>query len=325
MSGRSNQPEFANASSLTRFPAITVALASVLIVSMSGAVLLLHRIDRLRSGATLEEVLYLPSPRILKRMSLGYNGLVADIYWTRAVQYFGAKHRARATEYHLLAPLLDITTELDPHLIIAYQFGSTFLAQKPPEGAGQPDKAVALVERGIQAIPNRWQLYYELGFLQYMELHDPAAAARAFERGSQIPGAPPFLKILAAAMAQHAGQLQTARMLWTTTYETTEDAMIRANALKHLRALKVDEHVPQLEALAAEYQRRRGRQPASWAELISAGLLRGMPVDPVGHPYKLMPDGRVQVADPDALPFINQGLPPSKKPELLVVDKAKQS
>ena len=27
-----------------------------------------------------------------------------------------------------------------------------------------------------------------------------------------------------------------------------------------------------------------------------------------------MPDGRVQVADPDALPFINQGLPPGKKP-----------
>ena len=294
--------------------AITVTLATVLVVCMSGAVLLLRRIDRLRSGATLEEVLYIPSPKILKRMSLGYHGLVADIYWTRAVQYFGAKHRAHATQYQLLAPLLDITTELDPHLIVAYQFGSIFLAQKPPEGAGEPDKAVALVERGIQANRNRWQLYYELGFLQYMELHDPAAAARAFERGSQIPGAHPFLKILAAAMAQHAGQLLTARMLWTTTYESTEDPMIRANALKHLRALKVDEVVPKLEALAAEYQRRAGRQPGSWADLITAGLLRGIPVDPVGNPYKLMPEGRVQVSDPDALPFINQGLPLGKKP-----------
>ena len=25
-------------------------------------------------------------------MSLGYDGLLADIYWTRAVQYFGGKH-----------------------------------------------------------------------------------------------------------------------------------------------------------------------------------------------------------------------------------------
>jgi hypothetical protein len=301
--------------------AITVTLATVLVVCMASAVLLLRHIDRMRSAATLEEVLYIPSPKILKRMSLGYNGLLADVYWTRAVQYFGWKHRAKAMQYQLLAPLLDITTELDPHLIVAYQFGAAFLGQKPPEGAGEPARAVALVERGIQANPGRWQLYYELGFLQYMELHDPAAAARAFVRGSQIPGSHPFLKVLAAAMAQHAGEVQTARILWTTTYETTEDNLIRANAVKHLRALKVDEDVPRLEALVADYKRRTGQQPASWMSLLKAGLLRGVPVDPLGQPYKLMPDGRIEVADPDSLPFINQGLPPGKKPEFLVTEK----
>ncbi|MBZ5629644.1 MAG: hypothetical protein LAO06_12345 [Acidobacteriia bacterium] len=301
--------------------AITVTLATVMTVCLASAVVLLRRIDGMRSGATLEEVLYIPSPKILKRMSLGYNGLLADVYWTRAVQYFGAKHRAHAMQYQLLAPLLEVTTELDPHLIVAYQFGSTFLAQKPPEGAGRPDKAVALVERGIQANPNRWQLYYELGFLEYMERHDPAAAARAFERGSQVPGAHQFLRVLAAAMAQQAGQIATARMLWTTTYETTEDKMIRFNALKHLRALRVDEDVPRLEEVAAEFKRRNGRPASGWAELISAGLLRGIPVDPLGRPYKLLPDGRVEVADPDSLPFINQGLLPGKKPESLVVEK----
>ena len=293
--------------------AITVTLATVLVVCMASAVMLLRRMDGMRSGATGEEELYVPSPKILKRMSLGYNGLVADIYWTRAVQYFGWKHKAKAREYRLLAPLLDITTELDPQLIVAYQFGSVFLAQKPPEGAGEPAKAVALVERGIQANPQRWQLYYELGFLYYIEINDPAAAARAFARGSQIPGAHPFLKVLAAAMAQHAGEIQTARLLWTTTYETTEDAMIRANAIKHLRALMVDEDVPRLEALIAEYQRRTGQQPAAWTSLITAGLLRGIPVDPLGHPYKLTSEGGVEVADPDSLPFITQGLASGKK------------
>jgi hypothetical protein len=301
--------------------AITVTLATVLVVCMSSSIVLLRLIDRMRSGAAAEEVLYLASPKILKRMSLGYHGLLADVYWTRVVQYFGWKHRAKAMQYQLLAPLLDITTELDPHLIIAYQFGSTFLAQKPPEGAGEPAKAVALIESGIQANPNHWKLYYELGFLQYMELHDPAAAARAFLRGSQTPGAHPFLKILAAAMAQHAGEIQTARILWATTYETSEDQMIRSNAQKHLRALRVDEDVPQLEALVAEYKRRAGQQPTAWTLLINAGRLRGIPLDPLGHPYKLMSDGRVEVADPDSLPFINQGLSPGMKPDLLVVEK----
>lgn len=302
--------------------AVTVVLAIVLILSMSTAVVLLRRIDGLRAGATLEEVLYVPSPKILNRMSLGYSGLVADIYWTRAVQYFGARHRAHARDYQLLAPLLDITTELDPHLIIAYQFGSTFLAQKPPEGAGQPEKAVALVERGIQANPDRWKLYYELGFLQYMELHDSSAAASAFDRGSKIPGAHPFLKVLAAAMAQHAGESQMARMLWSTTYQTTEDQMIRDNAFKHLRALDVDEIVPKLERVITQYKLDLHREPASWSDLVQAGYLRRVPLDPLGKAYKLMPDGRVEVADPDALPFINHGLPPGRKPELLVIDRS---
>ncbi len=299
---------------------IGFTLAAVMVVSLAGSVFLLREIDRIREGATIEEVLYIPSPKILKAMSLGYTGLMADIYWTRVVQYFGEKHRARARQYQLLAPLLDITTTLDPHLIVAYQFGSTFLAQKPPEGAGQPEKAVTLIERGIRENPDTWQLYYELGFLQYMELHDPAAAARSFERGSEIPHAHPFLKVLAAAMAQHAGERDMARMLWTTTYETTEDVLIKQNAFKHLRALKVDDDVTKLEQAVTEFKARTGRTPQNMTELVQAGLLRGIPIDPLGHPYKIV-DGRVEVADPNALPFITRGLPPNVKPEFLQLDK----
>jgi len=304
-----------------RSSAVTATLTALLIVCLGSAVLLLRHIDRMRSDAALEEVLYIPSPKMLKRMSLGYSGLAADIYWTRAVQYFGAKHRFRSKQYPLLAPLLDITTELDPRLIVAYQFGSTFLAQKPPDGAGQPQKAVELVERGIRANPDNWRLYYQLGFLQYMELHDYAAAAQAFERGSQVPNAHPFLKVLAASMAQHAGETQMARLLWATTYETTQDAMIRDNAVKHLTALKVDEDVRRLEGIVVEYRKKAGQLPATWSAMIEAHLLTRIPVDPVGHTYKLKPNGQVEVADPDALPFITQGLPPGKEPEIL--DKSK--
>ena len=300
---------------------VAISLVAVMVFSLAAAAVLLWHIDRMREGATLEDVLYVPSPKILKALSLGYTGLMADIYWTRAVQYFGGKHRAQAKQYLLLAPLLDITTSLDPHLIVAYQFGSTFLAQEPPEGAGQPEKAVELIERGIRENPDTWQLYYELGFLQYMELNDPASAARTFERGSQVPHAHPFLKILAAAMAQHAGESEMARMLWTATYQTTEDAMIKQNAAKHLRALHVDDEVTRLEQIVEEYKSRTGRAPQAMTELVQAGLLRGVPLDPLGHPYKLV-DGRIEVADQKALPFITKGLPPNVKPDLLQLDKA---
>ena len=295
---------------------VAVALTAVMLLSFAGAVVLLHQIDHMREGAVLEEMLYVPSPKLLKAMSLGYTGLMADIYWTRVVQYFGAKHRAGAMQYKLLAPLLDITTTLDPKLIVAYQFGSTFLAQDPPDGAGEPERAVALIERGIRENPDTWQLYYELGFLQYMELHDEAAAARTFERGSKISHAHPFLKILAANMAQHAGERSLAKMLWTTTFETTEDGLIKQNAFEHLRALKVDDDVLLLEQIVQQFNSRTGRPPQSMDELVQGGYLRAVPLDPRGQPYRIA-GGRVQVSDYKKLPFITRGLPPGEEPELL--------
>ena len=96
------------------------------------------------------EDLMLRSGSMVKRMSLEYAPLMAAIYWTRAVQYFGEKHMLHDRNLGLLWPLLDITTTLDPNLMPAYRSGSTFLSDAPPRGAGQPDLAVKLLERGIQ-------------------------------------------------------------------------------------------------------------------------------------------------------------------------------
>jgi hypothetical protein len=308
---------------MSRSRRVTVVASLLLALSLAASVLMLQRVDKARPAATLTEVLYLPSPKVLKRLSLGYDGLLADIYWTRAVQYFGARHYVDAANYDLLAPLLEITTALDPHLIVAYEFGSNFLAPKPPNGAGMPQRAIALAEFGIRNNPNEWRLYYDLAFIYYTDLKDYAKAADAFARGSGVPNAHPFLKLLAAQMAEHAGEVQTARMLWEP-YLTSQDREIRANAATHMRALLVDETVPKLESAVATYEQKTGHLPASFAEMAHAGLLPGIPLDPLGVPYALSADGRVEVQDPDDLPFIEKGLPlgyvPPKKPKFLPSD-----
>src|SRR6266852_3130096 len=123
---------------------VTLIAGSLLAICFCTSALLIHFVDRMRPQAAIEDVLYLKSST-LKRMSLGYTGLVADIYWTRAVQYYGSGHVLGASRYDLLAPLLNITTDLDPKLQVAYEYGSAFLSPPPPAGAGQPDEAVALV------------------------------------------------------------------------------------------------------------------------------------------------------------------------------------
>ncbi|HWZ44231.1 MAG TPA: hypothetical protein VNW97_12195 [Candidatus Saccharimonadales bacterium] len=300
-----------HSSSVTRFA------AALLVLTLGGSVLTLIQIDSLRGPqATLEEVLYISSSKSLKRMSLGYQGLLADIYWTRAVQYFGAKHIVEDMRYDLLYPLLDITSDLDPHLVVTYTYGSFFLSQAPPKGAGEPDRAVELLEKGIRYNPNDWHLYFNLGFVHYMDRKDLKAAYQAFARGSERPDAHPFLKVMAASLAQKVDDVSIATQLWNQILETSQDKSIRENAQQHLAALGVDQIVVELERRAAAYRDRYGRPPLDWQEIIQAGLLRGVPADPTGAPYKLMPSGAVQVSDPDALPFISKGVPPGwkKKP-----------
>ena len=294
----------------------TIVAVACLVVSMAASILLLHHIDEIRPRASIEDTLYINSPKAIKRASLGFDGLMACIYWTRAVQYFGSRHALHEHTYNELAPLLEITTTLDPHLIPAYQFGASFLAPTPPNGAGEPGRAVELMQYGIRNNPNNWQLYYDLGFVYYTELKDFKKAAEVFELGSRVPHAHAFLKILAAQMAEHAEDYATARMLWMATYESSTQTNIRQNALEHLRSIKVDEEVTNLQNAVTRFEQQSGRAPATLWELAAAEHLPGIPVDPDGYPYELGVDGQVLVAHPDDFPFITKGVPPDYKPGL---------
>lgn len=297
---------------MTRDLQVQTCYALLLGSLLTVGALLVRQLDKMRSDEPLQEVLYIPSPTVVKRLSLGYSGLLADIYWTRVVQYFGTKHKAKAKQYLILEPLLDTTTTLDPKLLPAYEFGSVFLAQKPPEGAGNPAAAARLVEKGIRENPQAWRLYYDLGYIYWLELKDPAKASDAFERGSKVVGSHPWMKVMAAALAAHAGETETAVYMWTNILNSTEDQDLRANAINRLRCLRVDSEVKLLQERVDLFTKQTGRLPSGWQELIAAGLLRSTPVDPKNNRYQLV-SGHVQVENPDLFPFITNGLPPGRE------------
>ncbi|HWZ77392.1 MAG TPA: hypothetical protein VNX87_12700 [Candidatus Sulfotelmatobacter sp.] len=291
----------------------TLAAATCLVISMFASVILLQNIDRIRPHDIADDALFISSPKMLQRASLGFNGLMACIYWTRTVQYFGHRHYNREHTYNELAPLLEITAALDPHLLPAYQFGASFLAPAPPNGAGQPERAVQLIRYGIGHNPGNWRLYYDLGFVYYTELHDFKKAGEVFDAGSKIPGAHPFMKILAADMAENAQDFNTARLLWSAAYESSHESNIRENAVEHLRSIQVDEDVTNLQNAVTRFVQSNGRIPTNLWEVVNAEHLRGLPVDPDGNPYELSLDGQVLVANPDDFLFITKGMPEGYK------------
>jgi len=231
----------------------------------------------------------------LKKASLGYDSLLADIYWTRVVQYYGDKRARHDPNFELLWPLLDLTTTLDPNLLVAYRFGSTFLSEPSPRGAGHPELGIALLERGIQANPEYWRFYEDLGFIYYFELKDYAKASAAFEEGSRNPDAQIWMKIMAAKIAAEGESLSTSIFLWNEVYATAKDPQVKENALTHLELLRVEQDCQQLDALANEFEKRAGRRPARVAELVQAGLLKSLPVDPRNYPYVFGPDGKAEL------------------------------
>lgn len=249
--------------------------------------------------AKINEVLYVRSGTTLRSLCLGNEGLLADIYWTRAVQYFGRGLMEGAGEkkFELLAPLLRITTDLDPQLIIAYRFGAIFLMARRPVGAGDPQGALQLIRRGIVANPREWRLWQDLGFVYYWELHDYKSASKMFAIGSRQPGADFWMKALAGTVAAKGGDLQTSRFLWSEIYRHAESDAVRRTAEVHLASLKARLDMDKLDELLEAYRTKTGHAAHSIHDLISGGFLIGVPEDPSGVPYVIGPDGHATLGE----------------------------
>lgn len=270
----------------------------VALLSGYGIFRLQERIDGSLAHYRVEEqFLYLSSGAWVKRLSLGYDGLMACIYWTRAVQNFGRQRLAKG-EYKILYPLLDITTTLDPQLILAYRFGAIFLSEEPPGGPGQPQEAVALLKKGIRQNPDYWRLWYDLGFLYYRSLHDYQGAAAAFRQGAKNPKADKWMDILATKVEAEGADRETARFLWNEMYKSTDDPTIREAARAHLIGLLMDDQIVVLQQVVKHYEEKTGKAPPSFAQMAREGWIQGIPLDPAGYPYRISADGRVLI-DPE--------------------------
>jgi tetratricopeptide (TPR) repeat protein len=270
-----------------------IALIPVLFLAIAA---LQQRIDaKTRTIGHEQEELLLRSGQAARNLSLGYDSLLADIYWTRAVQYYGARVGVPGADFDLLWPLLDITTTLDPHLKPAYRFGAVFLAETGRGGAGRPDLAIELVKRGIAANPGEWRLDADLGFLYYWRVQDYKNAAAAYLEASKNPEAPLWAKYMAARIAQKGGSIETSRMIWSELYESTKDQNIKKVAAQQLESLKAQDDEEHLDELTEAYRTRFGHYPASIQDIITAHMLAGTPVDPAGFPYVIGPEGKTRL------------------------------
>lgn len=238
---------------------------------------------------TGEEILYLRGGDAAPRLALGFDALLADVYWIRSIQHFGGTRRAADDadkSYRLLYPLLELTTSLDPHFTVAYRFGAIFLSEPPPSGPGRTDQAIALLDRGLAADPKKWQYAHDAAFVHYWWRRDFKAAASWFDRASRIEGAPWWLRSMAATTLAQGGDRESSRRLWQQLRENADNDWLRSSAERSLAQLDAMDQMDALAGLIRRYTDATGNAPESWEALRPYGL-RGVPLDPTGTPFVL--------------------------------------
>lgn len=245
--------------------------------------------------------LWLQSGTVADKVFLGYRNLVADVYWMRAVVYYGGKRKqyeqladkgvVADINFDLLYPLLNLVTTLDPHFKVAYRFGAIFLTEAYPAGPGRPDQAIALLQRGIANDSARWEYMEDIGFVYYWWIKDFPRAAEWFQRASEQPGAPSWLAPLAATTLQEGGARQSSRLLWTQLLNSDAE-WLRRSAAHRLQQLDAMDQIDDLNARIDRYAAEHGARPTDWRQV---GIARA-PVDPSGTPYRINPStGRIDL------------------------------
>jgi hypothetical protein len=293
-------------------------VAAVVVALLAAAIQLQAYRERAFPSAPIDDdTVYVQSGSAIRRMTGAYAGLAADVYWIRALQYYGGTKRrlmsrpqapdpppmlaaSTPTEYASLYPVLDITTSLDPRFNIAYRFGAVFLAEPYPGGPGRPDLAVALLEKGLRARPDKWEYMEDIGFVNYWYAHDYRAAAEWFDKASRAPGAPWWLRSLAATTLAEGGDRRSSRLMWETIRQSADNEWLRKDSERRLTQLRALDDIDALQSGVDAFTTRTGTSPADWTEAIRTGLVRGVPVDPSGTPYELAA-GRVGLAKSSAL------------------------
>ncbi len=276
-------------------PTLIVVVAAFLVVFALSSYLD-HSRPQLPAGFNDSDLVF--QGKQIKGYALGSEGMLADWYWMMSLQYLGSK-LADSPEKNLdigdltnlnprlLYPYLDNATDLDPSFFPAYSYGAVVLP------AINADHAIALTEKGIRNNPDKWRLHQYLGYI-YWHRKDYAKAAETYTAGSRVPGSPPFLKQMAAAMLNQGGSRDTARNIYTQMLNESEDEQSRRNAQLRIWQLDAEDELQVINAVLKETT----TCPAALSMILPAVSSKTLPN---GRDFRV--DRERQLVDPSGVPY----------------------
>ena len=237
-----------------------------------------------RTVVQIEGLAQLPQGEYLKPALLGYHHLGADILWLRLIQVIGKK-RNSADEYEWMYYALDVITTLDPQYAYAYYVGGVILGDL----ANRPDLSTRLLEKGVKANPEVWNIPFLLGYNYYFLLGDPAKGAEYIMKAARLSDGPSYLPGLATRMAAEAGNPDTALAFLEARLTDTQDPEMREVLAYRMKEVIIERDLRILESAVEAYRTQNLALPATLTDLVVAGALSILPQEPFGGDYRLDP------------------------------------
>jgi tetratricopeptide (TPR) repeat protein len=237
-----------------------------------------------RTVVQIEGLAQLPKGEYLKPALLGYHHLGADILWLRLVQVIGKKGNSE-DEYEWMYHALDVLTTLDPQYAYAYYAGGVILG----DIANRPDLSIRLLEKGVKANPQVWNIPFLLGYNYYFLLGDPAKGAEYIMKAASLPDGPSYLPGLATRLAAEAGNPDTAMAFLEARLTDTQDPEMREVLASRMKEVIIEQDLRTLESAVEAYRTQHRALPATLTDLVMAGALPILPQEPFGGDYRLDP------------------------------------
>ena len=264
----------------------------VALAVFAGAVVAQRGANEARAQAEGDEILYLPNQKILNHFTAGMNNVVADLLWLRCIQYVGLENKGERN-FTWLNQMLETVVQLDPYFGDAYRYGGMFLASLRADD----DAGIDLLERGFIANPNNFQLPYELAMIFLLNRKDePGSKERAtyyLSMAAAIEGCPEFIRNLATQLQGQYNLVDVERDMWQRMAEGS-DKLLRELGERKLVEMDIRKAVENLNQAVLVFNQRQGRFPTSLDEMVHAGFLKPLGLDPLGGEFFMGEDSVIR-------------------------------
>jgi hypothetical protein len=265
----------------------TLGSLAIIAVLLGLVVLAEFRLGEIsREDPLGRELLYLPSPEMLKIMSLGNPGLVADFLYLWSIQYYSFYQPHERFLY--LETVYNLITDLDPLYVDAYRIGALIMQIQTGGDQEELEGAVRRIfDKGLRNLPDNWQLAEAAAWDFFIRFKDQETALHYAEIASQRPGAPPRIKRMVGVWRdeENVWTLDDSIEYWRRAVENAENEWDRVLCMNQFYDAVTARDRMALEPLLEAYSARFGRCPENWEELVRAGALRRVPLDAYGDPY----------------------------------------